>query len=112
MRTPSMRPARPRFARPKYAPGCVAAPRNYISSRFATSLVRTTIHHRRVNVHCHARVAMDLVVQRCYLRAPARAGPESRAFNGRFGGVVLANVVVVGAQWGDEGKGKIVDWLS
>ena len=24
----------------------------------------------------------------------------------------LANVVVVGAQWGDEGKGKIVDWLS
>ncbi|MFN6977285.1 MAG: adenylosuccinate synthase, partial [Gemmobacter sp.] len=23
-----------------------------------------------------------------------------------------ANVVVVGAQWGDEGKGKIVDWLS
>ena len=21
-------------------------------------------------------------------------------------------VVVVGAQWGDEGKGKIVDWLS
>jgi len=24
----------------------------------------------------------------------------------------VANVVVVGAQWGDEGKGKIVDWLS
>jgi adenylosuccinate synthase len=24
----------------------------------------------------------------------------------------LANVTVVGAQWGDEGKGKIVDWLS
>jgi adenylosuccinate synthase len=24
----------------------------------------------------------------------------------------LANVAVVGAQWGDEGKGKIVDWLS
>src|SRR6478672_1438103 len=24
----------------------------------------------------------------------------------------LANVVVVGSQWGDEGKGKIVDWLS
>jgi adenylosuccinate synthase len=23
----------------------------------------------------------------------------------------MANVVVVGAQWGDEGKGKIVDWL-
>ena len=24
----------------------------------------------------------------------------------------MANVTVVGAQWGDEGKGKIVDWLS
>jgi adenylosuccinate synthase len=27
-------------------------------------------------------------------------------------GYRMANVVVVGAQWGDEGKGKIVDWLS
>jgi adenylosuccinate synthase len=27
-------------------------------------------------------------------------------------GIAMANVVVVGAQWGDEGKGKIVDWLS
>src|SRR5579862_8532248 len=25
---------------------------------------------------------------------------------------VMANVAVIGAQWGDEGKGKIVDWLS
>jgi len=24
----------------------------------------------------------------------------------------MANVVVVGCQWGDEGKGKLVDWLS
>ena len=24
----------------------------------------------------------------------------------------MANVIVVGSQWGDEGKGKIVDWLS
>jgi adenylosuccinate synthase len=24
----------------------------------------------------------------------------------------MSGVVVVGAQWGDEGKGKIVDWLS
>jgi adenylosuccinate synthase len=30
-----------------------------------------------------------------------------------FSGVYkLANVTVVGAQWGDEGKGKLVDWLS
>jgi adenylosuccinate synthase len=26
--------------------------------------------------------------------------------------IEMANVAVVGAQWGDEGKGKIVDWLS
>ena len=24
----------------------------------------------------------------------------------------MSNLVVVGSQWGDEGKGKIVDWLS
>src|SRR3954463_120529 len=24
----------------------------------------------------------------------------------------MANVAVIGSQWGDEGKGKIVDWLS
>ena len=24
----------------------------------------------------------------------------------------MKNLVVVGSQWGDEGKGKIVDWLS
>jgi adenylosuccinate synthase len=29
-----------------------------------------------------------------------------------FKGLSMANVVVVGSQWGDEGKGKIVDWLS
>ena len=24
----------------------------------------------------------------------------------------MANIIVVGAQWGDEGKGKVVDFLS
>ena len=24
----------------------------------------------------------------------------------------MANIAVIGSQWGDEGKGKIVDWLS
>jgi adenylosuccinate synthase len=48
--------------------------------------------------------------------------PESAeigAVPGRFerrtrgvAGFPMANVVVVGSQWGDEGKGKIVDWLS
>lgn len=27
-------------------------------------------------------------------------------------GIVMANTVIIGAQWGDEGKGKIVDMLS
>jgi adenylosuccinate synthase len=34
--------------------------------------------------------------------------PEGRHAQGS----IMANVVVVGSQWGDEGKGKIVDWLS
>ena len=25
---------------------------------------------------------------------------------------IAKNVVIVGAQWGDEGKGKLVDWLT
>jgi adenylosuccinate synthase len=29
-----------------------------------------------------------------------------------YEGFGMANVAVIGAQWGDEGKGKIVDWLS
>jgi adenylosuccinate synthase len=33
----------------------------------------------------------------------------SASFDGE---TTVPNVVVVGAQWGDEGKGKIVDWLS
>ena len=24
----------------------------------------------------------------------------------------MKNVAIIGSQWGDEGKGKIVDWLS
>ena len=24
----------------------------------------------------------------------------------------MANVAVIGAQWGDEGKGKVVDWVE
>jgi len=27
-------------------------------------------------------------------------------------GAIMADVAVIGVQWGDEGKGKIVDWLS
>src|SRR3974377_2003512 len=30
----------------------------------------------------------------------------------KHSGIEMANVAVVGSQWGDEGKGKIVDWLS
>ena len=24
----------------------------------------------------------------------------------------MANVTVIGAQWGDEGKGRVIDWLA
>ena len=30
---------------------------------------------------------------------------------GQSGGINM-NVVIIGAQWGDEGKGKIVDYLA
>jgi adenylosuccinate synthase len=41
-----------------------------------------------------------------------RRGPFAFSGTGPDRIFVMANVVVVGAQWGDEGKGKIVDWLS
>ncbi len=47
-----------------------------------------------------------LRLRRAYFwRLPSRK-PSRKAF------ISMANVVVVGAQWGDEVKGKIVDWLS
>src|ERR1700690_1111516 len=35
----------------------------------------------------------------------------TRSGNAEETGATMANVAVIGAQWGDEGKGKIVDWL-
>ena len=35
--------------------------------------------------------------------------PELSGFDREY---LMANVTVIGAQWGDEGKGKIVDWLA
>src|SRR5215470_3701901 len=46
---------------------------------------------------------------------PIRRAPvEGRlGSSGQVGGTYpMANVTVIGAQWGDEGKGKLVDWLS
>src|SRR5437660_4025489 len=40
------------------------------------------------------------------------SGPHCAYAGGWSEGCSMANVVVVGSQWGDEGKGKIVDWLS
>ena len=40
----------------------------------------------------------------CFPGRPTRP-PEPR-------GRRMANVAVIGAQWGDEGKGKVVDWLA
>jgi adenylosuccinate synthase len=45
--------------------------------------------------------------------SPFRLGSGASHARGRAAeGSIMANVVVVGSQWGDEGKGKIVDWLS
>src|SRR6185312_5135603 len=47
--------------------------------------------------------------------APARLRARARSRQARPRvriGSHMANVAVVGTQWGDEGKGKIVDWLS
>ena len=45
-------------------------------------------------------------------RLPAPGDKVTRHFIQPERKTGMANVVVVGAQWGDEGKGKIVDWLS
>src|SRR5690242_6554090 len=43
----------------------------------------------------------------------SRTASQSRSRPPRSGkGSAMGNVAVVGAQWGEEGKGKIVDWLS
>ena len=52
---------------------------------------------RRTKLCCFARRLLSLY---------------GRGFYAHVKGSHMANVVVVGAQWGDEGKGKIVDWLS
>src|ERR1700712_4914631 len=41
--------------------------------------------------------------------APMSCGP-ARFFTSRI--EQMGNVAVIGAQWGDEGKGKVVDWLA
>jgi len=40
------------------------------------------------------------------------ASMAASAIKGSRGGEPGRNVVVVGTQWGDEGKGKVVDWLT
>src|SRR5690606_3852182 len=54
-----------------------------------------------------------LAARGAILYHPTKPGPSPGLFS-RWKGErnAMANVVVVGAQWGDEGKGKIVDWLS
>ena len=37
---------------------------------------------------------------------------QSSSASARPGSAAARNVVVVGTQWGDEGKGKVVDWLT
>src|SRR5665809_72502 len=54
---------------------------------------------------------------RAVARAISKHGPTTRGavcvcLSRSERTLTVANVVVVGSQWGDEGKGKIVDWLS
>src|SRR4051812_23716386 len=47
--------------------------------------------------------------------APPRplADPPHEGEGEFFGGETdLGNVTVIGAQWGDEGKGRVIDWLA
>ena len=56
-----------------------------------------------------------LAYARCFLYPRVDlAGGSRLQVSGRWRreAPLMANVVVVGSQWGDEGKGKIVDWLS
>jgi adenylosuccinate synthase len=46
------------------------------------------------------------------IKAAAGIPTQCEHLSAWWGKVLMANVVVVGSQWGDEGKGKIVDWLS
>ena len=52
---------------------------------------------------------LDAALARLY----GNAGPlTKRGTKQGSGRQTMANVTVIGAQWGDEGKGKIVDWLA
>src|SRR5690606_14460519 len=46
--------------------------------------------------------------------SPRRAPVEGRVGLSPAGGeiVSMGNVTVIGGQWGDEGKGKVIDWLA
>src|SRR6476659_3036118 len=47
------------------------------------------------------------------IRIAGRTAPSTLERPGRINqGIIVGNVTVIGAQWGDEGKGKIVDWLA
>src|SRR5690606_29100481 len=41
-----------------------------------------------------------------------RTGDTTEPTDRDTGSVMAKNVVIVGTQWGDEGKGKVVDWLT
>ncbi len=59
------------------------------------------------------RAQGEAVVSRCRVkRMQAGVGSCRTADAGGRGEVMGKNVVVIGTQWGDEGKGKIVDWLT
>src|ERR1700733_7275548 len=85
------------------------APRDMGSQRGRSKTGHQEYSHR-IDVFTPTRLS------RIHLRNEPRTSALGAGFGVLFdvagGGSAMANVVVVGAQWGDEGKGKIVDWLS
>src|SRR3546814_15592662 len=57
------------------------------------------------------RLAIEVAGSQPWLACRRKGAKDAmRIFSTR--GQDLANVTVIGAQWGDEGKGKTVDWLA
>ena len=66
-------------------------------------------------VTARAKVSLRTPPFPCYPNLRLSGTDPGEAFsclNAGFREQAMANVAVIGAQWGDEGKGKIVDWLS
>src|SRR5579872_872561 len=117
---------------PEWAQGPVSGPHD----RSRQAAVRQSAGLPKANAAPATRTQKILFIQRFERKSPRALSVLSPCFAARlplsgasaalslstwksrsvrqaaWGHFLMANVVVVGSQWGDEGKGKIVDWLS